>query len=140
MSATGYTSNTKDVAIEDGTYDNLTVVGDSTGLKAAIAAQADNQVWILKSAVYDVTGHVDAAPGVTERTGSKMIIRSNGITVQGNGAPTISADSDTGFVFSDDGTLTGQQVIYILGNSVSIDGIKVIPTNDENNTICVEGK
>ncbi len=139
VSATDYASATKDIAIEDGTYGNLTVVSDSAELKAAIAAQADDQVWILKSAVYDVTGHVDAAPGITECTGSKMIIRGNKITIQGIGTPTIIADSDAGFVLSDDGTLTGQQAIYILGDGVSIDGIKIVPTNDENITICIEG-
>lgn len=121
------TSNGKTIPLVISPFTTVNI-NNSQDLINAIANQKDMQIWKINSGNYDLTRN-DTIEHLNQ-TGWFMPITANNIRIIGEGNPVITTSIDV-----ENGNRSSQNLITIVGDNVSIDGVTIIAQRDPNSQI-----
>jgi len=107
-------------------------ISNITDLRNAVENQDDGQTWTINAGDYGLDRFNDITAG--GETGWYLPITKNGITIKGDGNPTLYGNE-----YSANGSRSSQDLIAVFGNDVKISGLTLMPKVEPNKTIEVLG-
>lgn len=134
VSAAGYTSTTKSVAITQ-SIDNIKLIANTAQLENAILNQAEGQSWLIKNGTYNTQRFDSITAG--GQTGWYFPITASDISITGESKNGVILTSEAQ---SPNGNWSSQDHVSVWGDHVTIENLTIKPKITTNKTVEVMGR